>query len=113
MFSFVNRMDMRIWKRALVLALAGAVVSGILTPATVAGRETRTPYVVPGDLDDPAGVQEAVVNPERSGNEVLPVYLPIGPWASGFFVVRIDSNWWAGWFGPDPAKASAPEHPKR
>jgi hypothetical protein len=112
MFSSLNRTGRRIWKRALVFALAGAVLSGILTPATVAARENRTPYVVPGDQDGPAGVQEAVPVAERFG-DILPVYLPAAPCASGFCWVRVDPSWRAVWFGPARAKPIAVEHPKR
>lgn len=113
MLSFVNRMGLRLLKRALVFALAGAVLSGILTVETVAARENRTPYVIPGDSDGPLGTQEAVASPEKAGSDVLPLYLPVGPWTSGPFVVRVDSNWRAVWFGPGRAKTVAAGHPKR
>ena len=113
MFSFVNRMKACPFKKALVIALACTVLSGMLAPATVAAREAKRPHVIPGDADGPAGVQDAVVVRDRADTNVLPLCLSLGPWTGGFISLWIGSSGEVTWIGLLSTRAHAVEHPKR
>lgn len=113
MFSFVNRMKACPFRRALVIALAGVVLSGVLAPATVAARDANSPYVIPGDADGPAGVVEAVVVQDRMDDDVVPLCLPLGPWMGGVISMRVDSSGRVAWIGLFSIRAHAVERPKR
>lgn len=87
MFSFVSRMDAGLFKRALVLALVCVFLCGITVPVVTAATDGRKPYIIPGDGDGPAGVQDAVVTQDRLTSDLLPLYLQLGPMSIGFVTI--------------------------
>ena len=113
MFSFINRVDAVLFKRVLMVGLTGAVVAGMLAPANVEARDARRPYIIPGDADGPAGVQDAVAIRDRGNDGVVLACLQLGPWTCGLVAIHVDSGGRVTWIAPVSSRARALEDPKR